>query len=143
MEEFVRTNPRPTSQLTKHPAKRRPIPSEECQYLEDVHDNIVTKCLSLEGEFQQTWKDPVMKEEGLKLIKKSKNVVRDMLSELEICEKKLKGLSRPNSGSSISSNDGSESSTSPESSLSGDYYSLLFVMRMQIIMDYIVYSYRF
>ena len=119
VKEYVETHPRPKQRSSKHVKKRPvPIPSEERQHLENVHDSFVSKCVDFESEFQKSWKDTVTKEEGLKFLKKGQTIAKDLLSEMKIGENKLKGLSSPSSGSSISSSDGSECSTSPDNSLS-------------------------
>ena len=121
VKEYVETHRRPMQRSSKRVKKKPvPIPSEERQHLENVHDAFVSKCVDFESEFQKTWKDTITKEEGLKLLKRGQTIAENLLSEMKIGEKKLKSLSRPSSGSSISSSDGSESSTSPENSLSGE-----------------------
>ena len=126
VKEYVETHRRQMQRSSKHVKKKPvPIPSEERQHLENFHDAFVTKCVDLESEFQKTWKDTVTKEEALQLLKKGQTITKDLFSEMKIVEKKLKDLSRPrsSSSSSTSSSDGSECSTSPEtSSLSGDHY---------------------
>ena len=114
VKEYVEMHRHPMQRLSKR--KPVPTPSKECQHLENVHDSFVSKCVDFESEFQKTWKDTVTREEGLKLIKKGQKIAQDLLSEMKIGENKLKGLSSPSSGSSISSNDGSESNS--ENSLS-------------------------
>ena len=92
------------------------IPSKERQYLEDVHDAILEKCVALEERFQETWqKDTVTKEEGLKLLRKAEKIARELQSAVEKGKKELSSLPRSNSSDSSSgeSSSGSELSTSP------------------------------
>ena len=93
--------------------KKAPIPSEERQHLEDVHDAIVGKIVDLEDQFQELWKkELVTRDEGTKFLKKSEKLFDEVHSELKNGMKKLRN--RPNSGySSSGSSSGSEFSTSP------------------------------
>ena len=117
--EYVETHRHPMQQCSEH-VKKKPVPitSEDRQHLENIHDAFVSKCVELMIEFQKTWKDMVTREEGLQLLNKSQSIVQNLLDDLKVGEKKLKSLPRSISGSSVSSSEGSECSTSPENSLS-------------------------
>lgn len=104
----------PPKSATKSSGRKGPIPSEERQHLEDVHDAIVTRVVELEDEFQEMWKKgTVTREEGIKFLKKSeKIIVHEVHSELKKGMRNLR--TQPNSGyTSSGSSSGSELSTSP------------------------------
>ena len=96
-----------------------PLPSEEFQCLEEVHEAFVHKLLTLEKEFQRIWnRETVTKEDGLKLLRKSEKELQEMQLELKKVSIKFKG-SRSHSGCSSSSSSGSSGSelgTSPPDS---------------------------
>ena len=119
VEDFLESRGRVSlaSPSAKPVVKKRStlIPNEVRQHLEDVHDEIVTKCSAFEEEFEEAWKgETVSKADGLKLLRKGEEIVEDMQTALKNGAKKLNRPPRPTSGSSSDSSSGSEYySTSP------------------------------
>ena len=111
VEDFLESRRRVSLASAKPAVKKRStlIPNEVRQHLEEVHDEIVTKCTAFEEEFETTWKgETVSKADGLKLLRKGEEIVEDMQTALKNGAKKLNRPPRPTSGSSSDSNSGSE-----------------------------------
>jgi hypothetical protein len=111
VEDFLESRRRVSLASAKPAVKKRStlIPNEVRQHLEEVHDEIVTKCSAFEEEFEEAWKgETVSKADGLKLLRKGEEIVEDMQTALKKGAKKLSRPPRPTSGSSSDSNSGSE-----------------------------------
>ena len=117
-EEYVAT--RSAISLPKKKERRsRPLPSDEQQHLEDVHENARAKFVAIEEQFHELWREPVTKGSGLKVLQLARKMAKELESAAEKGIERLSSLPRDSDGLSSSGSSSSiELSSSPEANSS-------------------------
>ena len=117
-EDYVAT--RSAISIPKKKERRsRPLPSDEQQHLEEVHENARAKFVAIEERFQELWREPVTKANGLKVLRLTRKIAKELESAAEKGMERLSSLPRDSDG--LSSSDSSSSielSSSPETNSS-------------------------